>query len=167
MKSVNEGTVMTDDIERQNLMKASARLERMRDFTHWMDNAVRIPGTRLRFGLQPIIGLVPVLGDLIGFVLTGYVIVQAWLIGAPRPLLRRMVGIAIVDFLIGLVPVVGDLGDALFKANVRNMKLFERYLQERLTPPVPPKSRWRVVVPVVLAAVAIWVVVAAAAWWLQ
>lgn len=140
MKSVIEGEPTP---ERARLMAAQARLARMRDLTHWMDNAIRIPFTRFRFGLQPIIGLVPVVGDMIGLVLTLYVIVQAWLVGAPRPMIVRMVGIALIDFVIGLVPVVGDAADAVFKANVRNMAMLDAHLAQRLTPPKPPVSVWR------------------------
>ncbi|WP_084154698.1 DUF4112 domain-containing protein [Polycyclovorans algicola] len=167
MKSVNEGTPPPGDRERQQLLVASARLQRARGFAHWLDNAIRIPGTNLRFGLQPIIGLVPVLGDLIGLLMTGFVIVQAWLIGAPRPLIGRMVSIAIVDFFIGLIPVVGDVGDAVFKANARNLKLLETHLEARLTPPVPPQNRWRGVLLVLLAVVGVWALVSLLAWWSQ
>jgi hypothetical protein len=167
MKSVNEGNLPLADEERQQLLVASARLQRVRSLTHWLDNAIRIPGTRLRFGIQPIIGLVPVLGDLIGLLMTGFVITQAWLIGAPRSLLGRMVTIAIADFFIGLVPVVGDLGDAVFKANARNLNLLETHLEERLTPPKPPQHRWRLLVVGLLGVASIWALIAAIAWWSQ
>jgi|GEM_PF-151344 len=167
MKSVNEATPTPEDKERQQLREASARLTRVRSLTHWLDNAIRVPGTQIRFGIQPIIGLVPVLGDVIGLLLTGFVIVQAWLIGAPRSLLGRMVTIAIADFFIGLVPVVGDVGDVVFKANTRNLKLLETHLDARLTPPPPPPRRGRWVVLALLGAAAVWGVVAALAWWSQ
>ena len=167
MKSVNEATPTPEDKERQQLREASARLTRVRSLTHWLDNAIRVPGTQIRFGIQPIIGLVPVLGDVIGLLLTGFVIVQAWLIGAPRSLLGRMVTIAIVDFFIGLVPVVGDVGDVVFKANARNLKLLETHLDARLTPPPPPPRRGRWVVLALLGAAAVWGLVAAVAWWSQ
>lgn len=167
MKSVNEATPTPEDKERQQLREASVRLTRVRSLTYWLDNAIRVPGTQLRFGIQPIIGLVPVLGDVIGLLLTGFVIVQAWLIGAPRSLLGRMVTIAIVDFLIGLVPVVGDVGDVVFKANARNLKLLETHLDARLTPPTPPPRRGRWVVLALLGAAAVWGVVASVAWWSQ
>ncbi len=167
MKSVNEATPTPEDKERQQLREASARLTRVRSLTHWLDNAIRVPGTQIRFGIQPIIGLVPVLGDVIGLLLTGFVIVQAWLIGAPRSLLGRMVTIAIADFFIGLVPVVGDRGDVVFKANTRNLKLLETHLDARLTPPPPPPRRGRWVVLALLGAAAVWGLVAAVAWWSQ
>ena len=167
MKSVNEATPTPEDKERQQLREASARLTRVRSLTHWLDNAIRVPGTQIRFGIQPIIGLVPVIGDVIGLLLTAFVIVQAWLIGAPRSLLGRMVTIAIVDFFIGLVPVVGDVGDVVFKANARNLKLLETHLDARLTPPTPPPRRGRWVVLALLGAAAVWGVVASVAWWSQ
>lgn len=140
MKSVIEGET---DTERARLLAAQARLARMRDLTWWMDSAIGIPFTRFRFGLQPIIGLVPVLGDLIGLLITLYVIVQATLVGAPRPMIGRMVGIALLDFVIGLLPVVGDAADAVFKANTRNMAALDAYLEQQLSPPEPPPSVWR------------------------
>lgn len=167
MKSVNEATPTPEDKERQQLREASARLTRVRSLTHWLDNAIRVPGTQIRFGIQPIIGLVPVIGDVIGLLLTAFVIVQAWLIGAPRSLLGRMVTIAIADFFIGLVPVVGDVGDVVFKANTRNLKLLETHLDARLTPPPPPPRRGRWVVLALLGAAAVWGLVAALAWWSQ
>lgn len=116
-------------------------LERVRRIAHWTDNAFRIPGTPWRFGLEPLIGLVPVAGDLLGLAITSYTLQQAWTLGAPRPLLWRMVGNVAVDFLIGLVPGVGDLGDAVFKANARNLRLLEQHLASRL--PSPPRAAWR------------------------
>lgn len=116
-------------------------LERVRRIAHWTDNAFRIPGTPWRFGLEPLIGLVPVAGDLLGLALTSYALQQAWTLGAPRPLLWRMVGNAAADFLIGLLPGVGDLGDAVFKANARNLRLLERHLAARQ--PAPPRAAWR------------------------
>lgn len=117
-------------------------LARLQAFAHWSDNAVRIPGTPFRVGLQPIIGLFPVVGDLIGFALTTYVIQQAWVLKAPRALVWRMAGNALFDLLIGLVPVLGDLADAVFKANARNVKLLEIHLQSRLSPPPPRRRPW-------------------------
>jgi hypothetical protein len=116
-------------------------LERVRRIAHWTDNAFRIPGTRWRFGLQPIIGLVPVLGDLLGLAITCYALQQAWTLGVPRALLWRMVGNALADFGIGLLPGVGDVGDAVFKANARNLRLLERHLAARQ--PAPPRAAWR------------------------
>lgn len=106
-------------------------LVRLRRLAHWTDNAFRIPGTRWRFGLQPIIELVPVVGDLAGLLLSTYPVQQAWALGAPRPLLLKMLRNVLADFMIGLVPGVGDFADAAFKANLRNLRLLEAYLASR------------------------------------
>lgn len=136
----DSGAAPSSDHDRINAREARA-LERVRRIAHWTDNAFRIPGTPWRFGLQPIIGIVPVAGDLLGLAITSYALQQAWTLGAPRPLLWRMVGNAIADFLIGLMPGVGDLGDAVFKANARNLRLLERHLASRQ--PAPPRAAWR------------------------
>lgn len=109
-------------------------LVRLRRLAHWTDNAFRIPGTRWRFGLQPIIEVVPIVGDLIGLLLSIYPIQQAWVLGAPRPLLLKMLRNVLADFFIGLVPGVGDLADAAFKANLRNVRLLEAHLASRQPP---------------------------------
>jgi hypothetical protein len=120
-------------------------LQRLQRLAHWSDDLFRIPGTRLRFGLQPVIGAFPVVGDVLGLLLTAYLVQQAWVLRAPRRLLWRMSGNALLDFVIGLVPGVGDLADAAFKANRRNVRLLEAHLRERLPPPMPARrgpGRW-------------------------
>lgn len=125
----------------ERLVREARALERVRRIAHWTDTAFRVPGTPWRFGLQPIIGLVPVLGDLLGLAITCYVLQQAWTLGVPRPLLGRMVGNALADFGIGLLPGIGDVGDAVFKANARNLRLLERHLAARQ--PTAPRAAWR------------------------
>lgn len=125
----------------RDIAREARTLERVRRIAYWSDNAFRLPGTRWRFGLQPLIGVVPIVGDLLGLAITCYAMQQAWTLGVPRRLLWRMVGNAIADFLIGLIPGVGDLGDAVYKANARNLRLLERHLASRQ--PAPPRAVWR------------------------
>lgn len=88
-----------------------------------MDSAVRLPGTRFRFGLDPILGLLPGAGDAVSAAISVYLIYEARKLGASRTLLGRMVGNILIDFLVGSIPIVGDLFDFGYKANRRNMKL--------------------------------------------
>jgi len=94
---------------------------------HFLDDLVAVPGTKSRIGLDPIIGLVPVLGDLVTGAISAWVVLEAARFKIPTVVLVRMILNATVDFVIGLVPVVGDLLDFGFKGNTRNLDLFHRY----------------------------------------
>jgi len=85
----------------------------------------------LRFGWDPILGLVPGIGDSVAAALAAWVVAEAARLGAPRPLLLRMALNVGIDLVVGAVPLVGDLFDAAFKANLRNVRLLERHLAER------------------------------------
>lgn len=95
-----------------------------------LDSAFRVPGTRFRFGLDPILGLVPGLGDAIGGGFGFYLLVLAFRAGAPPVILLRMFANVGADLLLGAVPLLGDLFDAGYKANLRNLGLLERYLAQ-------------------------------------
>jgi hypothetical protein len=103
-------------------------LSRARSLTRLLDSAVRVPGTSMRFGLDPVIGLVPGLGDVAGAVLSGYVVLLASRLGAPTSVIVRMLGNIIIDTVGGTIPVIGDLFDASWKSNTRNLTLLERHL---------------------------------------
>lgn len=94
-----------------------------------LDNAVRVPGTDIRFGLDPILGLVPGLGDVTGAAASAYTILLASRLGAPASVILRMVLNVGIDTLIGVVPMLGDLFDFGWKSNTRNVALLERYLE--------------------------------------
>jgi hypothetical protein len=107
-----------------------AALGRIRTVAHILDESVRVPGTTLRVGLDPIIGLLPVAGDFATAVCSLYIVAEAIRLGVPkRTLLRLLVNIA-VDMLFGSVPVVGDLFDAYWKANVKNAELVAAAVSE-------------------------------------
>jgi hypothetical protein len=103
-------------------------LARARTLTNLLDNAVRVPGTSMRFGLDPVLGLVPGLGDVAGAALSGYVVLLASQLGAPTTVIVRMLGNVVIDTVGGTVPVIGDLFDAGWKSNSRNLALLERHL---------------------------------------
>ncbi len=102
-------------------------LERLRALTRVLDDLVPVPGTRFRFGLDPVIGLVPGAGDALGAILSTYAVLVAVRLGAPAAVLLRMCGNIALDALVGTVPVLGDLFDFGWKANRRNLALLERY----------------------------------------
>src|SRR5438067_12222813 len=87
-------------------------LGHVRTFTRLLDSAVRVPGTSMRFGLDPIIGLVPGFGDVAGAVLSGYVVLLASRLSAPTTVIVRMLGNVAIDTVVGMVPLFGDLFDA-------------------------------------------------------
>lgn len=92
-----------------------------------LDSAFRVPGTNLTFGLDPILGLIPGLGDLTSPLFAALLLLHAVRMRIPRVVQVRMVINAVIDALIGLIPVLGDLFDFGWKANVRNLALLERY----------------------------------------
>ena len=105
----------------------SRSLARLRWLGNLLDNSIQVPGTNFRFGLDTIIGLVPGVGDLAGGALSLYIIVEAARMGCPATAARRWATVA-VDALVGAVPVLGDLFDAGFKANLRNLALVQQHV---------------------------------------
>jgi hypothetical protein len=106
----------------------SLSVNRARVLARALDSAVRIPGTNVRFGLDAVLGLVPGLGDVAGAAMGSYLVLLGSRLGAPKPVLARMVLNVAFDTLAGVVPVAGDLFDVAWKANTRNMALLERYI---------------------------------------
>jgi Domain of unknown function (DUF4112) len=94
-----------------------------------LDSSIPIPGTRFSIGLDALIGLVPFLGDLVGVLLSTYIVGEAARLGASRSVLARMVFNVAVEGLAGLVPLAGDVFDAAWKANQRNVRLLARWLE--------------------------------------
>lgn len=106
------------------------RLDMLRRMARLLDSALALPGTNLRFGLDPILGLIPGLGDLVSPLFTISLIWQARDLGVPRVVQLRMIVNVAIDAVVGLVPLAGDLFDAAWKANDRNMALLERHAYE-------------------------------------
>lgn len=96
-----------------------------------LDERFRVPGTNFRFGIDGLIGLVPVFGDTVGTAISGYLLWRATRFGLPKRVIAAMLGNMAVDWLIGLIPFVGDLLDIGFKANRRNVNLLRRHLARR------------------------------------
>ena len=112
-----------------NTSKRIARIKKLRRITKVLDNAITIPGTKFSFGLDPILGLLPGGGDTITGGLSAYIVVEAARMGVPREVLGKMVGNILLDSFAGTIPVLGDLFDAGWKSNVKNMELLEKHLE--------------------------------------
>jgi hypothetical protein len=105
---------------------------------HVLDSAITIPGTNRTIGIDPLLGLIPVIGDAIAAALSSYIVWEAKQLGLPSWKLARMIGNVAVDTVVGAVPFVGDLFDLGFKSNKRNVRIVLDHLEKtgRLTPKV-------------------------------
>jgi len=106
----------------------ASRVRRVRALARLLDSSIRIPGTDMTIGFDPIVGLIPGIGDLIGAVLSGYIVIEAVRSEVPTLTLLRMLVNVGIDTLLGAVPAVGDLFDAAWKSNMMNVALLERHL---------------------------------------
>ncbi|MDN5848035.1 MAG: DUF4112 domain-containing protein [Nitrococcus sp.] len=111
--------------------EALRRLRRLRRMARLLDSRFQIPGTRWRFGLDAVIGLVPGVGDTVSAALSLWIIAEARRLGVPSGILRKMLLNLGVDAVAGSVPILGDAFDAGFKANLRNLALLEQALFKR------------------------------------
>jgi hypothetical protein len=105
-------------------------VQRLRRYAYWLDEGIRIPGTRIRIGLDPILGLIPGAGDAAGAILAGAIVLESIRQGVDRVAVLRMAANIAIDTLVGSVPVVGDLFDAGWKGNTKNLAILERHLAE-------------------------------------
>ncbi|WP_435183182.1 DUF4112 domain-containing protein [Halobellus sp. EA9] len=144
-----------------------ARLARVRRLSRALDSAVAIPGTNVRVGLDPVLGLLPGVGDAAAGALSAYVIAEAAALGVPRATLARMCLHVLVDAVVGSLPLVGDAFDAVWRANDRNVRL----LEARLDDPRGERRDRRVVAAlglgILLLTAAVGAAGLAAVWWLS
>ncbi len=113
--------------DKLNDAAARRQLMKLQKLTELMDTAFVIPGTTIRYGLDPILGLIPGVGDTLTLAISLYIYSSAGRAGVPRRKRMQMLWNVFVDWLIGLVPLVGDLFDVSFKANSRNMRIIMDY----------------------------------------
>jgi hypothetical protein len=138
-------------------------LAALRKWSVLLDSAFRVPGTSLTFGLDPILGLIPGLGDLTTPLFAALLLVHGVRMRIPRVVQVRMLINAVIDLLIGAVPVIGDLFDFGWKANVRNLALLEHYAHPAST---PTRGDWIFVLSIVGVLVAVTVIPLAFGLWL-
>ena len=107
------------------------RLARLDAIAKLLDVAFIVPGTNFRYGIDGLIGLIPVVGDIITTAISLWVVREARALGAPWHITARMLANVAVDGVVGLVPVAGDAFDVMFRANVRNVRMLKRWLDKQ------------------------------------
>jgi len=114
--------------------KLPADLVALRKFSILMDEAVGLPGTKFRFGLDPLLGLIPGFGDVISALLSAWIVVGALRHRVPTMKICRMVFNILLDMLVGEIPILGDLFDFAFEENVINMRILMQHRNRQLPP---------------------------------
>ncbi|WP_375787409.1 DUF4112 domain-containing protein [Bradyrhizobium sp. Pha-3] len=107
------------------------RLARLEMIAKLLDVAFVVPGTNVRYGIDGLIGLIPVIGDLITTAISLWLVREARLLGAPWHITARMLANVAVDGVVGMVPVAGDAFDVMFRANIRNVRMLRRWLDKQ------------------------------------
>ena len=108
--------------------EAEELLARLEALARLMDGSFVVPGTNFRFGLDAVIGLVPVAGDMISGLISSYLIWEARRLDVPKWVIGRMVANTFLDTTLGAIPILGDIFDVAFRANMKNMALLRRHL---------------------------------------
>ena len=108
----------------------------LRKFAYYMDEAFTIPGTPIKVGLDALLGLIPWVGDIIGGVMSTWIVIGALRHRVPPRIIGRMVLNIVIDLVFGAVPVAGDVFDFMFEENMKNMRLLEAHRDRRR----PPRS---------------------------
>jgi hypothetical protein len=104
------------------------RVARMDALATLLDTAIVLPGTKIRFGLDALIGLVPGIGDAVTTAMSLWIVHEAHQLGAPGHVIARMLGNVALDSMIGAVPLIGDAFDVMWRSNRRNMRLLQEWL---------------------------------------
>jgi hypothetical protein len=145
-------------LEPAGVAGSAEHLGRYRSLAWLLDESIKVPFLPFRVGLDAIVGLVPGVGDLVVGGVGAYALFVAHRLGAPPSVLARMVGNVGVDTLVGAIPLVGDLFDAGFKANTRNRRLLERWLEQ------PRRTSRRSTLVLVLSLVVLLALVGTSLW---
>lgn len=124
---------------RSPLETQTRTVRRLRRFSYLLDDAIRIPGTPYRIGIDPLLDIIPIGGDFIGTALSIYIVIEAARMGVSRPVVVKMVSNILFDTVIGTVPVLGTVADAVWKANGKNIELLETELK---IPQSEKKADW-------------------------
>ena len=122
---------MHGTFERYSATETSQSVVRLEGLARLMDGAFVLPGTNIRVGLDVIIGMVPVAGDVVSGVISSYMIWEARQLGAPKWLIARMMANPLLDTTVGAIPILGDAFDVMFRGNMKNMALLRRHMEKR------------------------------------
>ena len=115
-------------MQKQSSPKPDPAFTRVRRLSQFLDNAITVPGTNYRIGVDPLLGLFPGMGDYLGAFLSGYIVFEAARLGTSRATLGRMVFNIILETIVGLIPGIGDIFDVFWKANAKNTELLEKHI---------------------------------------
>jgi len=107
------------------------RLARLDALAKLLDVAFILPGTNIRYGIDGLVGLIPVVGDIITTAISLWLVREARALGAPWHVTARMLGNVALDGVVGMVPLAGDVFDVMFRANVRNVRLLRRWMDKQ------------------------------------
>lgn len=118
------------DFDRATGASVEERLVRLERLATLMDAALVVPGTNIRFGADAVIGLIPGAGDLVSAAISSLIVLEARRMGAPGHLVARMVANIAIDGAVGTVPVLGDIFDFAFRANLRNVRLLRKHFEK-------------------------------------
>jgi hypothetical protein len=112
-------------------LSRAQRLARLEAIAKLLDVAFILPGTNIRYGIDGLIGLIPVVGDIITTAISLWLVREARQLGAPWHITVRMLGNVALDGAVGIVPLLGDAFDVMFRANVRNVRLLRRWIDKQ------------------------------------
>ena len=132
---MSEPRPLPESEEKARKARAALALDRIQRLGNVLDSSIRVPGTDFKIGLDPLIGLIPAIGDALGAVLSSYIVFQSWRVDVPKRALLRMATNVGLELLVGLIPVLGDVFDFGYKANVRNARIAEEAIVRRHFPP--------------------------------
>lgn len=107
-----------------SLDRSAARMDELDKFASLLDSRFSLFG--VRFGIDPVLGLIPGIGDAVGFIMSSAIVMQAWRIGVRKRTLARMMLNIAGDSILGAIPLVGTVTDVLWKANRSNLRLIRR-----------------------------------------
>ena len=108
------------------------RFARLEALATLLDVAFIVPGTNIRYGIDGLIGLIPVVGDIVTTAISLWIVREARSLGAPRYLVARMLGNVALDGVVGMVPFAGDAFDVMFRANIRNLRLLQKWSEKQV-----------------------------------
>jgi hypothetical protein len=115
-----------------NKLSPHSQIIHLEGIADWMDSRFTVPGTKYKFGLDPVMGLIPGVGDTVSLAVSTYIYAKITDHDVPKHLRMKMAGNIFVDWLIGLIPFAGDLFDIGWKANRRNIKILKEHLDKKL-----------------------------------
>ncbi|MEZ5480097.1 MAG: DUF4112 domain-containing protein [Thiolinea sp.] len=149
---------MPDSVATRNTVAIKPEMEKLGKLAWLLDSSIRIPGTSWRIGLDGLIGLVPGIGDVTAGALSSYILFKAIRMGVGTAVIARMVLNIMLESIVGVIPVLGDIFDFAFRANQRNVRLMQDYLDD------PREVRQRSTLTVALVVIAVLAVLILTVW---